>query len=190
MARDAGVLHGSRFQVLEPEFLAEGTATTILQPDRVLVGGRRSGAAAVDCLANVYRRGPDGARPDDKPVVGRALEAHGERLPRAGDSRPQTPAAPARRLSLHAPSAGPAFSVSPLLRSASRLSTRSRRSARRPARTSPRWRTRSASTRASALNSCARRSGLAARAFKRTSSTSCISAARSASRRSPSTGTR
>ena len=48
------------FQVLSnPEFLAEGTAIDdLFKPDRVLVGGAEtpSGQAAVQCLANVYRR--------------------------------------------------------------------------------------------------------------------------------------
>jgi UDPglucose 6-dehydrogenase len=42
-----------------PEFLAEGTAIEdLLRPDRVLVGGPQSpqGLAAIECLANVYRR--------------------------------------------------------------------------------------------------------------------------------------
>ena len=42
-----------------PEFLAEGTAIDdLFKPDRVLVGGAETpaGHAAVQCLANVYRR--------------------------------------------------------------------------------------------------------------------------------------
>lgn len=51
---------GTDFQVLSnPEFLAEGTAIDdLFKPDRVLVGGPTTpqGNAAVQCLANVYRR--------------------------------------------------------------------------------------------------------------------------------------
>ena len=51
---------GTDFQVLSnPEFLAEGTAIDdLFKPDRVLVGGAETpaGHAAVQCLANVYRR--------------------------------------------------------------------------------------------------------------------------------------
>lgn len=50
----------TNFQVLSnPEFLAEGTAMDdLFKPDRVLVGGAETpaGHAAVQCLANVYRR--------------------------------------------------------------------------------------------------------------------------------------
>ena len=50
----------ANFQVLSnPEFLAEGTAMDdLFKPDRVLVGGAETpaGHAAVQCLANVYRR--------------------------------------------------------------------------------------------------------------------------------------
>lgn len=50
----------TNFQVLSnPEFLAEGTAMEdLFKPDRVLVGGAETpaGHAAVQCLANVYRR--------------------------------------------------------------------------------------------------------------------------------------
>ena len=51
---------GTDFQVLSnPEFLAEGTAIDdLFKPDRVLVGGpiTPQGSAAVNYLANVYRR--------------------------------------------------------------------------------------------------------------------------------------
>jgi len=56
----AAACTSTEFQVLSnPEFLAEGTAIDdLFKPDRVLVGGVEtpSGNAAVQCLANVYRR--------------------------------------------------------------------------------------------------------------------------------------
>ena len=58
--------NGVKFQILSnPEFLAEGTAVEdLLNPDRVLIGGDtdEEGKAAIEALAEVYRRWIPGER--------------------------------------------------------------------------------------------------------------------------------
>ena len=99
-----------------PEFLAEGTAIDdLFKPDRVLVGGpvTPQGAAAVDYLANVYRRWV----PTEQVLTTNLWSAELSKLTaNAFLAQAIHAASPggARPAALPAPSAGPALSVSPL----------------------------------------------------------------------------